>query len=60
MSDSEKIEKSRRRLPPLLDHFNARDLKIFFRCWVAVWVACILMFIQPVLSNFGSATFFAG
>ncbi|KAL3439959.1 hypothetical protein BJX65DRAFT_317159 [Aspergillus insuetus] len=60
MSDPEKIEKPRRRLPPLLDHFNARDLKIFFRCWVAVWVACILMFIQPVLSNFGSATFFAG
>ncbi|KAJ0416722.1 hypothetical protein BJY00DRAFT_325978 [Aspergillus carlsbadensis] len=60
MSEPEKIEKPRRRLPPVLDHFNARDLKIFFRCWVAVWVACILMFIQPVLSNFGAATFFAG
>ncbi|KAL2812650.1 hypothetical protein BJX63DRAFT_396265 [Aspergillus granulosus] len=59
MSVPETIEQPRRRLPPFLDHFNARELKIFFRCWVAVWVACILTFIQPVLSNFGAATFFA-
>ncbi|KAL2844804.1 hypothetical protein BJY01DRAFT_214668 [Aspergillus pseudoustus] len=60
MSDPDKIDKPRRPLPAFLDHFNARDLKIFFRCWAAVWAGSILMLIQPVLSNFGSATFFAG
>ncbi|RDW57880.1 uncharacterized protein DSM5745_11398 [Aspergillus mulundensis] len=48
-----------RRLPAFLDHFTPRDLKIFFRCWVAVWVASLLIFINPVASNFGQATFFA-
>lgn len=47
------------RLPAFLDHFNARDLKVFFRCWVAVWVASLLMFISPTLQNIGTATFFA-
>ncbi|KAL3462023.1 hypothetical protein BJX64DRAFT_259817 [Aspergillus heterothallicus] len=60
MSVPDHIEKPRRPLPEFLNHFNARDLKIFFRCWVAVWVGSILMFIQPVLTNFGTATFFAG
>ncbi|KAL2818029.1 hypothetical protein BJX63DRAFT_440324 [Aspergillus granulosus] len=59
MAVSETIKKPRRRLPPFLDHFNVREFKTFFRCWVAVWVACILMFIQPVLSNFGADVFFA-
>ncbi|EAU35537.1 conserved hypothetical protein [Aspergillus terreus NIH2624] len=47
------------RLPAFLDHFNARDLKVFFRCWVALWVASLLMFISPTLQNIGTATFFA-
>ncbi|KAL3478469.1 hypothetical protein BJX99DRAFT_224202 [Aspergillus californicus] len=55
---SENARKNRQ-LPAFLDHFNARDLKIFFRCWVAVWVAALLIFIAPVADNFGSATFFA-
>lgn len=50
-------QKSQKR--PLLDHFNARKLKVFFRCWVAVWVASLLIFINPAASNFGQATFFA-
>ncbi|OJJ48234.1 hypothetical protein ASPZODRAFT_62480 [Penicilliopsis zonata CBS 506.65] len=49
----------KRELPPWLDHFNARDLKTFFRCWAPAWVACLLMFINPVLREFGQATFFA-
>ncbi|KAL6232848.1 hypothetical protein BDW75DRAFT_11694 [Aspergillus navahoensis] len=49
----------KRRLPAFLDHFNARELKIFFRCWVAVWVASLLIFINPVATNFGQSTFFA-
>ncbi|KAL4745710.1 hypothetical protein BDW72DRAFT_211096 [Aspergillus terricola var. indicus] len=48
-----------RRLPAFLDHFSARELKIFFRCWVAVWVASLLIFIGPVATDFGQATFFA-
>lgn len=53
------IAEKKRRLPPFLDHFNGRDLKIFFRCWVAVWVACLLIFIHPSLESIGTATFFA-
>ncbi|RAL09361.1 uncharacterized protein BO97DRAFT_374770 [Aspergillus homomorphus CBS 101889] len=49
----------KKRLPPFLDHFNARDLKILFRCWVAAWVACLLFLINPSLSSLGTATFFA-
>jgi fatty acid desaturase len=53
-----KAEK-KHRLPAFLDHFNGRDLKVFFRCWVALWVASLLMFITPTLQNIGTATFFA-
>ncbi|KAH8433160.1 aromatic acid exporter family protein [Aspergillus melleus] len=49
----------KRRLPPFLDHFNARDLKILCRCWIAAWVACLLFLITPSLSSLGTATFFA-
>ena len=34
-------------LPAWLDHFNARDLKMVFRCWVAIWVSTLLIFIGP-------------
>ncbi|KAE8369932.1 hypothetical protein BDV27DRAFT_171665 [Aspergillus caelatus] len=47
------------RLPAILDHFNARELKVFFRCWVALWVASLLIFITPSLTSIGTATFFA-
>ncbi|KAJ5909725.1 hypothetical protein N7504_004368 [Penicillium tannophilum] len=45
-------------LPAWLDHFNVEDLKIVLRCWVAIWVSSILMFIQPSLNSIGVATFF--
>ncbi|PHH90257.1 hypothetical protein CDD83_4165 [Cordyceps sp. RAO-2017] len=45
-------------LPSWLDHFNLRDFKIVFRCWVAIWVGTILIFIQPALHRIGLATFF--
>jgi hypothetical protein len=48
----------KRKLPPFLDHFNARDLKILFRCSVALWVASLLIVIEPTLQTFGNATFF--
>ncbi|OAA38823.1 hypothetical protein NOR_06476 [Metarhizium rileyi] len=48
----------RSKLPGWLLHFNANDVKVAFRCWVAVWVATILIFIDPVLQNIGIATFF--
>ena len=47
------------RLPKWLDHFNARELKVVFRCWVATWVATLIIFIHPVLSSIGQATFLA-
>ncbi|KAK2591383.1 hypothetical protein QQS21_010927 [Conoideocrella luteorostrata] len=49
----------RRQLPGWLNHFNANDLKVAFRCWVAVWAATILMLIGPSLQNIGVATFFS-
>ncbi|KAL2858955.1 hypothetical protein BJX68DRAFT_277643 [Aspergillus pseudodeflectus] len=59
MAGLETTQKFKRRLPPFLDHSSPRELKTLFRCWVAAWVACILMFIQPVLSDFGADVFFA-
>ena len=46
------------KLPGWLDHFNARDLKVLFRCWAAAWVASLLIFIGPALHKIGIATFF--
>lgn len=51
--------KQKRKLPPFLDHFNIRDLKILFRCSVAFWVSSLFIFIDSVLSTFGQAAFFA-
>lgn len=51
--------KAGRKLPGWLDHFNARDLKVLFRCSLAAWVASLLIFITPSLSVIGTATFFA-
>lgn len=53
------VSKPRRKLPGWLDHFNARDLKVLFRCSVAAWVASLLIFIGPSLQQIGTATFFA-
>lgn len=50
--------KEKRRLPSWLDHFNARDMKVLFRCWAAAWVAALLMFIGPTLHTIGTETFF--
>ena len=55
------VSRSARRrfsLPAWLDHFNTHDLKVVFRCWAAIWVASLLMFIGPALHSIGIATFF--
>jgi hypothetical protein len=46
-------------IPEWLDHFNMHDLKVLFRCWTALWVSSLLMFIGPALHSIGIATFFA-
>jgi hypothetical protein len=51
--------KTGKKLPGWLDHFNARDLKVLFRCSLAAWVASLLIFITPSLATIGTATFFA-
>lgn len=51
-------QRRRFQLPAWLDHFNKHDLKILLRCWVAIWVASLLMFIGPALQSIGIATFF--
>ncbi|OBS25148.1 hypothetical protein FPOA_05683 [Fusarium poae] len=45
------------KLPPWLDHFNTHDLKIFLRCWIAIWAMMLLIFIHPALTRLGQATF---
>lgn len=52
------LTQRKRRLPSWLDHFNAQDLKVWFRCWAATWVAALLMFIGPTLHTIGTETFF--
>ncbi|KAG6003381.1 hypothetical protein E4U43_000926 [Claviceps pusilla] len=49
----------RRALPAWLNHFNRNDLKVTLRCWVAVWIAVLLIFINPSLQSIGLSTFFA-
>ncbi|KAF5662672.1 hypothetical protein FHETE_7778 [Fusarium heterosporum] len=49
---------SPKRLPAWLDHFNARDLKILFKCSVAVWILTIFIFINDTLRVLGQAAFF--
>jgi Putative ER transporter, 6TM, N-terminal len=53
-----KMQGKNRKLPAWLDHFNVKDLKTLFKCSVAVWIATIFIFIDPVLATFGQATFF--
>ncbi|KAG6132267.1 hypothetical protein E4U12_003272 [Claviceps purpurea] len=49
----------RRPLPAWLRHFGRNELKVTFRCWVAVWISILLVFINPSLQNIGQSTFFA-
>lgn len=46
---------SKKKRPPFLNHFNARDLKTLFRCSVAFWCASLLVLIGPTLNTFGTA-----
>jgi len=52
-------QESKRRLPPFLDHFNARDLKTLCRCSIAFWMASLFVLIEPTLQTFGNAAFFS-
>jgi hypothetical protein len=47
----------RRKLPMWLDHFNARDLKMFFRCSVAMWIMTVFIYIPPIQDEMGQASF---
>ncbi|KAG5922733.1 hypothetical protein E4U42_005374 [Claviceps africana] len=58
-SPSPPRRRRRRALPAWLNHFNPNDLKVTFRCWAAVWVAMLLIFISPSLHDIGQSTFFA-
>ncbi|KAK1148842.1 hypothetical protein N8T08_008727 [Aspergillus melleus] len=59
-STNKEIARRQIALPARLDHFNARGLKVLFRCWAAAWVASLLIVIGPALHRIGIATFFAG
>lgn len=51
--------KTQRRIPPWLDHFNMKDLKILFKTSLAVWITTLFIFINPTLDFIGQAAFFA-
>ncbi|KAI5236778.1 hypothetical protein E4T42_09362 [Aureobasidium subglaciale] len=57
-ADQNNTKTTKKKLSPFLDHFNAHDLKILFRCSVALWVTSLLIVIEPTLKTFGNATFF--
>ncbi|KAH6892939.1 hypothetical protein B0T10DRAFT_481127 [Thelonectria olida] len=46
-----------RKLPPWLDHFNAKDLKRLFKCSLAVWIMTLLIIINPTLKAIGRSAF---
>lgn len=48
----------RKGLPEWLNHFNARDLKMLFKASIAVWTFSLFIWINPLLRQFGQATFF--
>jgi hypothetical protein len=48
----------KRRIPPWLDHFNAKDLKELAKCSIAVWIVTLFIVINPVLRTYGQAMFF--
>ncbi|KAL8243602.1 hypothetical protein R6Q59_009860 [Mikania micrantha] len=50
--------KKTKRLPEWLDHFNARDLKILFKCSMAAWIYTLFLLLEPTLKVIGQATFF--
>lgn len=45
-------------VPAWATRTTARDVKVVLRCTVAVWVALLLVFVQPALDNLGIAAFF--
>ena len=57
--DNNNASSSRRiTLPSWLSNYHARHFKIIFRCWVAIWVSTLLIYINPSLQAIGVATFF--
>jgi hypothetical protein len=52
------ITERARKLPPLLDHFNRKDLQTLTKCVVAVWTYTLFIFINPTLRATGQAVFF--
>ena len=56
--DAKKKKRKRKGLPKWLDHFNAKDLKVLFKCSVAVWILTIFIFIDATLRAIGQAAFF--
>ncbi|KLP14067.1 membrane protein [Fusarium fujikuroi] len=49
---------SPKRLPAWLDHFNAKDLKILFKCSLAVWILTLFIYISDTLRVLGQSAFF--
>ncbi|KAF5006961.1 hypothetical protein FDECE_6677 [Fusarium decemcellulare] len=47
-----------KKIPAWLDHFNAKDLKILFKCSLAVWILTLFIFINDTLRLLGQAAFF--
>ncbi|EXJ79388.1 hypothetical protein A1O3_08890 [Capronia epimyces CBS 606.96] len=57
-SNTNTNKKAKAKLPPILDHFNAKDLKELFKSSVAVWILTLFIVINPTLRAEGQALFF--
>jgi hypothetical protein len=42
----------------ITSHFKPKDLKILFKCSIAVWIMTLFIFINSTLRVIGQATFF--
>jgi hypothetical protein len=48
---------TKKKLPDWFEHFNAKDLKILFKCFAVVWINSLLIFVNPTLRAIDQATF---
>ncbi|KAH8652588.1 hypothetical protein BGZ61DRAFT_374747 [Ilyonectria robusta] len=55
--NANRTSRPRRKLPPWLDHFNAKDLKRLLRCSLAMWIMTIFIYINPIQNEMGQASF---
>lgn len=57
-ADADGTKKKKKGLPKWITNIRARDLKILFKCSMAVWIMTVFIFIDETLRVIGQAVFF--